>query len=147
MTKDREEIEKQLLQTKSVDEAKTLLAENGISLSDKEADEMYKKIEEQAPDFSKEVSLDELDAVSGGWFGFRNYKEKGCAATVELGSSCWGTDGDCAFVNVSYTHGPEKRCDKCGGTMINDRDMTGISGYILKCQKCGFEEKKYLSDF
>ena len=49
----------------------------------------------------KELSVDELDAVSGG-VTTRNWQREGCAATVEAGSDCWGTDGGCSVSNISY---------------------------------------------
>lgn len=38
------------------------------------------------------LSLDEMEAVAGGAED-RDWLADGCAATVEPGSNCWGTDG------------------------------------------------------
>ena len=49
-----------------------------------EREEPNKKAQAQKTD--KELSLDELEAVSGGVN--RDYNKHGCAATVEAGSGC-----------------------------------------------------------
>ncbi|MBR7045653.1 MAG: hypothetical protein IKI23_08345 [Lachnospiraceae bacterium] len=48
-----------------------------------------------------ELSIDELAAVAGG-VTTRDWQSEGCAATVEKGSDCWGTDGGCTVCNISY---------------------------------------------
>ena len=55
----------------------------------------------------KALSADELEAVSG---GERNWLLDGCAATVEPGSDCWGTDL-CDMIIISYeSFVPEYKC-------------------------------------
>lgn len=136
MAKNRNEVEKELVNAKSVDEVKTILSENNVTISDEEAKELFKKIEEKEDIFTKEVSVDELEAVSGG--ADRDYRKQGCAATVEYNSFCWSNDR-CTFVSVTYDNGPTRKCPVCGaGMYVLSEEMTGDQ--ILKCPKCGKHE-------
>ena len=77
----------------------------------------------------KELSMDELDAVSGG-VTTRNWQTDGCAATVEAGSDCWGTDGGCLAINISYT-----------GVSESDRCRVRTTG-PCKYEEVGYEENQ-----
>ena len=78
-----------------------LAKEEGFNLTEEEAGRAF---EEMLNTTSGELSEDELLAVSGG----RDYPVSGCAATVEFGSSCWGTDGGCASCSASFHKVPGK---------------------------------------
>ena len=88
----------------------------------------------------KELSIDELDSVSGGedfsfsrWgITFRDYSQEGCAATVEPESHCWGTDGGCTAVDRVYSHKPIwMKCPDCGVYLYKSGESYG------RCIVCG----------
>ena len=76
----------------------------------------------------KKLSTDELDAVSGG-VTTRDWQKEGCAATVEAGSDCWGTDGGCLACNISYS-----------GVSESDRCRVRTTGPCV-FEQVGYEEK------
>jgi hypothetical protein len=76
----------------------------------------------------KKLSTDELDAVSGG-VTTRDWQSEGCAATVEAGSDCWGTDGGCRVCNISYF-----------GVSESDRCRVRTTGPCV-FEQVGYEEK------
>ena len=84
----------------------------------------------------KELSLKELEAISGG--ADRDWPNEGCAATVEPGSRC-GSNDACWKWDVTYEHAPVNgKCNRCGGALYylnKDRD-----GTTYKCVACGNEE-------
>lgn len=92
----------------------------GQDLNEDKAAHILENIKAAKEKEVKQLDQDELDAVSGGGASLnalrmRNYLEEGCAATVEPGSDCAGTDGGCSFLNIEYY--PEvlhQRCTKCG---------------------------------
>ncbi len=89
-----------------------------------------------------ELSLDELEAVSGG-VTTRNWSKDGCAATVEEGSNCWGTDGGCTLINIKYTSVYESnRCSvntthPCVYELIDSYVKSGCTEEHYKCIWCG----------
>lgn len=86
---------------------------------------------------AQNVSEAELDSVNGGIFSERDYAKDGCAATVEYGSDCWGTDGGCKVVNIQYDHPPVKqKCDVCGKQTVYKHDL-GINVFNYTCRNCG----------
>ena len=96
---DRKELENKLMKATTVEEIKAIVTEGGCEISDEDAQRILGKFK---------VSADELDTMSGGSEGSgcsscqaRTYAD-GCAATVEKGSYCWGTDGGCVLMNVKY---------------------------------------------
>ena len=99
---DRVEFEKKLLSAKSRSEITDILKAAGQEISEEETASLYRKVQELRGVEGRELSLDELDAVSGGVTN-RNWQRDGCAATVEEGSNCWGTDGGCTYVNIHYS--------------------------------------------
>lgn len=131
-----------LKKAKNIEEIIELLKADGQD--EAPAEKIWKEIEALRAQDEKELSLDELEAVAGG----RDWLEKGCAATVEPGSDCWGTDGGCTFSNIEYTSMPCKdaRCPQCGGYVYysgqfyypNKRLV--YPGRLVKeyiCRKCG----------
>ena len=78
----------------------------------------------------KELSLGELEAISG---GARNVFTEGCAATVEAGSDCYFTDY-CSIAFTMYDVYPVSgTCSQCGGTPVY-ADV--VRGYFF-CSRCG----------
>jgi hypothetical protein len=98
-------------------------------------DDEKKKVEK-----NEELSLDELEAVSGG--ADRDWLTDGCAATVEPGSWC-RSDDSCYEWDVEYLHEPEKVC-VCGGYMYNSRSTNDYYYYkCIVCQKTIREEREH----
>lgn len=84
----------------------------------------------------KELSLDELEAVSG---GARNAATEGCAATVEAGSQCVFTDL-CALVFSLYDVYPVNgTCAQCGGAPVYADEVR--RNYF--CSRCGCRMDRY----
>lgn len=132
----REEIEKKLLKAGSIDEVKSIIEGSGDSISDDDAKMLYDKIKSMDSEASVELSVEELDSVSG---GRRDFMKEGCKATVEAGSNCWGNDF-CGLINVWYDAAPEQNCPKCGAGMGKVREVSSLK-HIIKCHKCGFEKE------
>ena len=139
----REEMEKKLFAAGSSEEITELIEAEGREISAEEAAELFEKARERRGE-AKELSLDELDSVSGG----RDWVTEGCAATVEWGSNCWGTDGGCSISNIQYERMPSKdaRCPMCGGKVyhsgggVQSTSNLWWSGYGYEeyiCRKCG----------
>ena len=80
----------------------------------------------------KILSQDELEAVSGG----RDWMAEGCAATVEAGSSCWGTDA-CSGINVHYQFfDASVKCPNYPGP--HRTELTDRLKRIYTCKYCGY---------
>ena len=124
------------------EEVEAILAKAGQEATEEEIERLKFELNRAAEHDGEEVSLDELDAVGGGdaiWE--RSYYMEGCAATVEFGSSCWGTDGGCSFVNIEYLGGPVNVKCSCGHYMYKDTIQlvcdTHEGAYgVLKCPYC-----------
>lgn len=88
-----------------------------------------------------ELSVDELEAISGGG---RDWTTEGCAATMEPGSDCWGTDY-CALWPVTYVHKPvDSICPTCGTYLYLakvDYETNFEEGLYYRCKNCGYEKK------
>ena len=104
------ELKIKLLAAKSAEEVTELIKADGQEITTEEAKQFFEKLQERKAD--KNLSLDELEAVSGG----RDWVTEGCAATVEFNSNCWGTDGGCIMIHYTYTRLPttHDRCPMCG---------------------------------
>lgn len=113
MVNNREELEKKILEAGSVEELESILKAAGAERTTEELAKLFEDIEARRE--NKKLSLAELEAVSGGWGsryqedgkggpwgGIIDWSLHGCAATVEEGSDCWGTDGGCTMVNIKY---------------------------------------------
>ena len=127
MANDREELERKGMSARNAEELAAILKDAGEEISPEEAAELFKRMKAQ-----KELSLDELEAVAGG--ADRDWLKDGCAATVEPGSSCWGTDA-CSWAPVTYDNKPEATCEKCRDYMILTKN-DGFNHYYT-CVKCG----------
>ena len=102
------ELYSKLLLADSQEEVTELLKANGRE--DVPAQEVWEKVQQRRTQDGVELSLEELEDVAGG----RNWWTEGCAATVEPGSDCWGTDGGCYAINLDYEWMPNEKCPRCG---------------------------------
>ena len=134
----KEELKPKLLQAKSAEEVAGLPKNAGMDES--KAGQIRNEISSHRKD--KELSLDELEAVSGG--ADLDWVTDGCAATVEAGSWC-GTNDSCVWIDVQYDHPPVKDpCPQCGGQMYMDQveyESKGNAYYYRKCLRCGCVQK------
>ena len=126
------ELRAKLMKAQSAEEAAELMKE----LPEADPERVWEEIARHREDAGAELSLEELDAVSGG--ADRDFMTDGCAATVEAESDCWGTDMCCLFP-VTYDHEPsEHKCPRCGGTLCYwDTIWRGISNKArYRCNAC-----------
>ena len=130
------ELKAKLLAAKSAEEVAKLVK----TISTEDAAHLWKEITKGFEQAGRELSLDELEAVSGGeefslihWGKiFRDYAQEGCAATVEPDSHCWGTDGGCTAVDRFYSHKPIwVKCPDCGVYLYESSEKYG------RCIVCG----------
>lgn len=125
------ELKEKLVHAKTMDDVKQILQEHSEDVTLTEP--LWKEIEHMR----QTVSLDELEAVTGG--KDRDFIKDGCAATVEPGSSCWGTDA-CDYLNVSYDNKPTVlKCPDCGGVLCywDNVVIHWIVCNRYNCSKCG----------
>ena len=129
----KKDLAKKILDMKSAEEAAAFLKENGRDVTEGEAQKLLDELHEK----TKELSIDELDAVTGG--ADRDYIKNGCAATVEAGSSCWSNDA-CSLISVTYDNMPtEHKCPDCGGILCYwDQVWVGLDNRArYNCASCG----------
>ena len=126
-----DELKTKLLAAQDVNEVTALLKAEGQGISPEDAERLWEEILRKREKDGKELSLDELEAVSGG----RDYETEGCAATVEPDSWCW-SDDYCTFIDVTYDNPPAKVCPYCGGyQLFMERVEFRVPGV--------YKEKKY----
>ena len=130
MENNREELKKKALEAASAEEIMEILKAAGEEITAEEAAQFFEKAQAQKTD--RELSLDELEAVSGG--SDRNWLTDGCSATVEIGSWCW-SDDTCIRYDVTYDNLPSHHCSKCGGVVV--RNLYGYGSWKYDCIKCG----------
>ncbi|MBR4577212.1 MAG: hypothetical protein IKO25_08405 [Clostridia bacterium] len=135
------ELYRNLLNAQSREEVESLLKAEGIT--DPTPDEVWAKIQEKNATETevKALSFDELDDVAGGSIaigGDRDWFTEGCAATVEAGSNCWGTDGGCSISNIHYYTMPNYTCPKCGKDCHFYPSMSCVSWNEVWCRNCGY---------
>ena len=104
-----------LLAAQSEEEVTELLKADGQEIPPEGAARLWEEIKKARKQNGKELSPDELEAVSGG--ADRDWLEVGCAATVEPGSWC-GSNDWCAIIDVTYVNSPNRVCPYCGGYSI-----------------------------
>ena len=128
-----DELRAKLKKAQSLEEVTGLLKTDGkdVALAERLWTELTHKLEADA----KELSLDELEAVSGGATS-RDWFTEGCAATVEEGSECWGTDGGCIFVNIMYECMPNGECSICGSPAFRYWDENWEERNHIRYEKC-----------
>ena len=83
------ELKTKLLAAKSAEEMTELLKADGQEITAEDAVRIWEEITRKRGQDGKELSLDELESVSG---GSRDWAEYGCQATVEDDSWCWSND-------------------------------------------------------
>ena len=139
------ELKAKLLAAQSAEEVTELVKADGQEITAEKAAHFWEEIKKLREQDGKELSLDELEAVSG---GSRNYLTEGCAATVEPDSDCWGTDGGCWVINIDYSNWPDNlQCPKCGRYVHKVRDIYSYgnnsehnlprgSYHVCECPKC-----------
>ena len=136
-----EELKAKLIAAKSAEEVAALVKADGQEITAKGAEQLLKEIGTHKP--GSELSLDELESVSGG--ADRDWVTDGCAATVEADSWCSSNDG-CFIWDITYSREPESEmCPKCRiNTYIDYKTSTRT---IYKCPRCGYtKEDEYMKD-
>lgn len=124
-----------LLAVKTREEAAALLKAEGFE--DVPEETVWEQVQALRTQESRELSLDELDDVAGGAIHNRSWIDEGCAATVEMDSDCWGTDGGCNTVNIDYHNLPEYYCRKCGRWSCRESRRIDNNHIVFKCLYCG----------
>ncbi len=106
------ELKAKLLNAKNAEEAAALLKADGQEITPEDAARLWEEISRMREKDGKELSLDELEAISGG--EDRDWLVDGCAATVEADPGlCWTNDA-CILVEVYYYNKPYKKtCPFC----------------------------------
>ena len=136
MAIDREELKKKALEAASAEEIMEIMKAAGEEITAEAAAQLFEKA--QAKKTDKELSLDELEAVSGG--ADRNWVTDGCAATVEYGSWCDSND-KCIVWDVTYEFQPTGHlCPNCGKNMYQQNTIyLGGNEYEdqYRCKYCG----------
>ena len=92
------ELKAKLLTAKSAEEMTALVKAAGQEITEEDAARLWEEITRKRAQDGKELSPDELEAVSG---GARNWASNGCKATVEDDSWCWSSDA-CYYNEVVY---------------------------------------------
>ena len=143
MAIDRNELKKKAMEAASAEEIMEIMKAAGEEITAEEAERFYEKVQDKKTD--RELSLDELEAVAGG--EDRDWLRDGCAATVEAGSDCYGTDM-CGLWPVTYEHRPTRhKCSVCGGILYSNGSTGGgffeEEVYHYKCASCGAQFKTH----
>lgn len=129
------ELKAKFFAAKSEEEAVALLKNGGVD--ETMAKKMWSELTLKREANGGELSLDELESVSGGYD--RDYLKDGCAATVEPGSDCWGTDL-CGLWPVTYINEPTRRkCPYCGKNLCSwkTEETFWTTTYYYQCPNCG----------
>ena len=152
MAVDREDLIKRVLSAKSAEEIKDILSAAGEEISIEEAEHLYDKAQAQEQEQEdRKLSLEEMQAVSGGIDPDRNWLTDGCAATVEAGSWCMSNDS-CKIWSVIYDNEPDDRftCPNCHTkTMYNSKFWKETTRYgpllhrTYTCKNCGYERPEF----
>ena len=143
MAIDRNELKKKAMEAAGAEEIMEIMKAAGEEITAEEAERFYEKVQDKKTD--RELSLDELEAVAGG--EDRDWLRDGCAATVEAGSDCYGTDM-CGLWPVTYEHRPTRhKCSVCGGILYSNGSTGGgffeEEVYHYKCASCGAQFKTH----
>ena len=132
------ELKAKLLAAKSEEKAAELLKADGQETPPEVAARLWEEIKKGKEQDGRELSLDELEAVSGG--ADRNWVTDGCAATVEYGSWC-GSNDKCIYWDVTYDFQPTGHlCPNCGKNMYQQNTIYhGDNQYEdqYRCKYCG----------
>ena len=134
MAIEREELKKKTLAAASAEEIMEIMKAAGEEITAEEAAQLFEKA--QAKKTGKELSLDEMEAVSGG--ADRNWVTDGCAATVEYGSRCRSNDR-CIYFDVTYDFQPTSTlCPNCGQNMYLQNTINHSSTKYEEQYRCKF---------
>ena len=134
-----DELKAKLLTAKSAEEVAEIIKADGQEISPEDAAHIWKEISDHRKE-DKTLSLDELEAVSGGFD--RDWITEDCAATVEPLSWC-DTNDACFYWDVTYSSWPQdERCPNCGIYLYRKEDPF-VAYYKSKavrhiCKKCGY---------
>ena len=114
------ELKSKLLAAKNAEEAAELVRATGQEVTAEETERLWEEVTKHRELEERTLSLDELEAVSGG--SVKNWEwgdddidwlKEGCYATVEAGSHCWSSD-HCFCIEVYYKNEPTQiMCDVC----------------------------------
>ena len=136
MAIDREELKKKAMKAASAEEVMEIVRAAGEEITAEEAKKFFETLKKSQAD--QELSLDELEAVSGG--ADRNWVTDGCAATVEYGSWC-GSNDKCIYWDVTYDFQPTPtHCPNCGKNMYLQNTIKHSSTEFeeqYRCKYCG----------
>ena len=138
------ELKAKLLAAKSAEEVTELVKAAGQEITAEDAAHIWEEISRKREQDGKELSLDELEAVSGG--ADRNWATQGCAATVEYGSWCDSNDY-CSIWDVTYDNPPlGSKCPNCGTSLYRSYEidypyMREVA--YKRCKNCGYKEFDY----
>lgn len=143
MAIDRNELKKKAMEAAGAEEIMEIMKAAGEEITAEEAERFYEKVQDKKTD--RELSPDEMAAVAGG--EDRDWLRDGCAATVEAGSDCYGTDM-CGLWPVIYEHRPTRhKCSVCGGILYSNGSTGGgffeEEVYHYKCASCGAQFKTH----
>ena len=146
MAIDREELEKKAIEAASAEEVMEIVRAAGEEITAEEAKQFFETLKKSQAD--QELSLDELEAVSGG--EDRNWVTEGCAATVEYGSHC-GSNDRCIRFDVTYDFEPTSTlCPNCGKNMYLQNTIKHSSTEFeeqYRCKFCGcITSRKYVDN-
>ena len=119
-----------LLGAKSAEEVTELIKAGGQEITEDDAECLWAEITQHRKQDGTELSLDELEAVSGG--ADRDWAKDGCAATVEpYGSRC-GSNDECMIWDVTYSNIQQLfHCPHCGVELSAEWIMQND-----RCYKC-----------
>ena len=140
MAINREELKKQVMNAASAEEIMEFVKAAGEEITAEEAAQLFEKV--QARKTERELSLDELEAVSGG--ADRDWLTEGCA-NLTTTSYCWTGLDYCDLWDVTYTHEPfAYPCRYCGRD--NAMYQASDTGYTdgLSCKFCHASDNKQL---
>ena len=132
------ELKAKLFAAESAEEAAGLVKSDGQEITPEDAARLWAEIEKLRDQNGKALSMDELEAVSGG--ADRDWTTDGCAATVEPHSWCDSNDG-CIWNEVTYDNEPIALCDNCGQSYVYEA-YYGAQYTYWKCPRCGFEKRR-----
>lgn len=133
------ELKAKLLAAQSEEELAALVKADGQEITAEEAEKLWKEITGKRAQDGRELSLDELEAVSG---GSRDWNMYGCQATVEEESWCWSNDS-CFYNDVVYDHfDASQKCPAYPGRHHYDQTETEFITEIhmrakMRCRYCG----------
>ena len=146
MLKITNELKAKLLAAKSAEEAAALVKADGQEITAEEAEKLWKEITGKRAQDGRELSPDELEAISG---GSRDWNMYGCQATVDEESWCWSNDSCWYDDVVYYGFDASLKCPAHPGRHAYDQIKTEFITDIhiratMRCRYCG---DTYVSEF